>query len=130
MPVLDRVVEPAAEAGGERAVVDEELVLEHVRQRFFELELDLLPGVPVATEVVAVKGAQSADRLVEGAGLELAPVLEVDEEVEHGLGLEFRQMASRIVGGELADPAVVGHAGALGESFELDKPGEVLIPRG
>jgi hypothetical protein len=76
-----------------------------------------------------MRGRRSADRLVEGAGLELALVLEVDEEVEHGLGLEFRQMASRIVGGELADPAVVAQAGALGESFELDKPGEVLVPR-
>jgi hypothetical protein len=29
-------------------------------------------------------------------------------------------MASRIVGGELADPAVVTQSGALGQSFELE----------
>jgi hypothetical protein len=40
-----------------------------VRQRLVELELDLLPDVPVAAEVVAVEGAQGADGLVETAWL-------------------------------------------------------------
>jgi len=101
-----------------------------VRQRLLELELDLLPDVPVAGEVVAVEGAQGADGLVEGVGLELAPVLEVDEEVQHALRREIGQVASGIVGGELADPAVVAQAGSFRESFKLDEPGEVLIPRG
>ena len=56
---------------------------QHVGQRFVALDVDLLPDVPVESEVVAVEGAQGADGLVERAGFELALVLEVDEEVEH-----------------------------------------------
>jgi hypothetical protein len=54
----------------------------------------------------------------------------MDEEVQHALRREIGQVASGIVGGELADPAVVSQAGTLRESFELDEPGEGLIPRG
>jgi hypothetical protein len=54
----------------------------------------------------------------------------VDEEVQHAIRREIRQVAGGVVGGELADPAVVAQAGTLGESFELDEPGEVLIPEG
>jgi hypothetical protein len=52
----------------------------------------------------------------------------VDQEVEHPLGREFAEIVLRVMIGELVDPAVVGLARALGEAFELDKTGEVLIP--
>lgn len=101
---------------------------EDVGQRFVALDVDLFPDVPVEAEVVAVEGAQSADGLVEGAGPELALVLEVDEEVEHAHRGERGEVLTGEVAGELADPAVVSQAAALGEAFELDEAGEVLIP--
>lgn len=97
-------------------------------ERFLTADLDLFPDVPVELEVVAVEGAQGADGLVEGAGLELAVILEVDEEVEDLFGRQFREIGPGQMVGELADPAVVGFASALGESFELDEAGVVLIP--
>jgi hypothetical protein len=54
----------------------------------------------------------------------------VDEEVKHALRRQVGQVASGAMGGELADPAVVSQARTLRESFELDEPGEGLIPRG
>ena len=54
-------------------------------QRFFALDVDFFPDVPVESEVVAVEGAQAADGLIDRGGGELAIVLEVDEEVEHAL---------------------------------------------
>ena len=97
-------------------------------QGFVALDVDLLPDVPVDAKVVAVEGAQRADSLIDRAGSELALVLEVNEEIEHALGREFRQVILRVMVGELVDPTVVGFTSALGESFELDIPGEVLIP--
>ena len=61
-------------------------------------------------------------------GPELALVLEVDEEVEHAHRGERGEVLIGEVAGELADPAVVGLTAALGEAFELDEAGEVLIP--
>lgn len=96
----------------------------------FTFDVDLFPDIPIEPEVVAVKGAQAADSLVDGGGREFAVVLDVDEEVEHAsrggcgeivLAKEFREMA---------DPAVVTVAGFLGVAFQLDETGEVLIPRG
>lgn len=92
------------------------------------LDVNFFPDVPVETEVVAVKGAQAADGLVDGGGCELAVVLDVDEEVEYAsrrscgkidLAEEFREMA---------DPAVIAVAGFRGVAFQLDEAGEVLIP--
>ena len=90
--------------------------------------MDLLPDVPVDGEVIAVKRAQGADGLVEGAGPEFALILKVDEEVQDTLGRQRWQVGLRVVIGELVDPAVVVFTGALGEAFELDIAGEVLIP--
>jgi len=53
----------------------------------------------------------------------------VDEEIQHALRRQIRQVAVGVVPGELADPAVIGHPRALREALELDEPGEVLIPR-
>ena len=103
---------------------------EDLGQGLVSFDVDLLPDVPVDAEVITVEGAQGADRLVHRAGPELPFVLEVDEEVEHALGWEFRQVGLRVMIGELVDPAVVCLATALGEAFELDKTGEVLIPLG
>lgn len=67
--------------------------------------------------MVAVEGAKRADGLVEGARGELAFVLEMDEEVEHAFGRQARKLGLWVVIGELTDPAVVGFASALGETF-------------
>ena len=101
---------------------------EDLGQRFVALDVDLLADVPPDAEVVAVEGAQGADGMVDGAGPQPAPILEVDEEVEDTLGSELGKIVLRIVIGKLMDPAVIGLATALGEAFELDKTGEVLIP--
>jgi hypothetical protein len=53
----------------------------------------------------------------------------VDEEVEHARRRQCGEFIVREVTCELADPAVVTLAAALGEAFELDEAGEVLIPR-
>ena len=93
-------------------------------------DVNLFPDVPVNAEVVAVKGSQGADGLIDRAGAELSLVLEVDEEVEDSLGRELRQVIIRVVVAELVNPSVVDLASALGEAFELDKAVEVLIPLG
>lgn len=93
-------------------------------------DVDLLPDVPIDAEVIAVEGPQGTHRLIHRTGPKLPLVLKVDEEVEHALGCELREIVLRVVVGELMNPAVVGLATALGEAFELDKTGEVLIPLG
>ena len=79
--------------------------------------------------MVAVEGAQPADGLVEGGRSEFPLVLEVDEEVEHAHRRECGKIFVREVLVELEDPAKVAVTAALGEAFELDEAGEVLIPR-
>ena len=56
---------------------------QHMGKWLLTLDVDLFPDVPVETEVVAVKGAQAADGLIDGGGRKLAVVLDVNEEVEH-----------------------------------------------
>ena len=56
---------------------------EDVGQRFLAPDPDLAPDLPGFSEVVAVEGAQGADGLVEGGTGELAPGLEVEEEIEN-----------------------------------------------
>lgn len=102
---------------------------EDVGKRLFALDVDFFPDVPIKSEVVAVEGAQPADGLVEGGRSELAIVLEVDEEVEHAHWRECGEIFVREVLVELEDPAMVAVTAALGEAFELDEAGEVLIPR-
>lgn len=102
---------------------------EDVRKRLLALDADFFPDVPIKSEVVAVKGAKTADGLVEGGRSELAIVLEVDEEVEHAHRRECGEIFVREVLVELEDPAMVAVTAALGEAFELDEAGEVLIPR-
>ena len=80
--------------------------------------------------MIAEEGAQGADGLVEGAGPELLDVLQGNQEIQHALGTQGRDVSIREVGGELLDPAVVGTAGPLREAFELDETGVVLIPFG
>lgn len=65
--------------------LDDFIAGEDVGQRLFALDMDFFPNVPVESEVVAVKGAQAADGLIERGGGELALVLEVDKEVENVL---------------------------------------------
>jgi hypothetical protein len=53
----------------------------------------------------------------------------VDEKIEHARRWQRGKILIGEVTAELADPAVVAQAAALGEAFELDEAGEVLIPR-
>jgi hypothetical protein len=93
-------------------------------------DVDLFPDIPVETEVVAVKGAQAADSLVDGGGREFAVVLDVDEEVEHASRRNCGEIDLGKVFQELADPAVITVAGFFGDTFKLDEAGEVRIPKG
>jgi hypothetical protein len=64
-----------------------------------------------------------------GGRRELAVVLEVDEEIEHTGRWQIGKLVLRVVAVELMNPAVVTLSVPLGETFELDEAGEVLIPR-
>ena len=91
-------------------------------------DLDLRPDPPGLAEMVAVEGAQGADGLVEGGGGELAPVLEVEQEVEHPARIEIRERGVGIMPGELRSPAEVGLHGSLAQTFEVDETAVILIP--
>jgi hypothetical protein len=54
----------------------------------------------------------------------------MDEEIKHALRREVGEVRIWIMLRELADPAVVGAPRALGEAFELDEAGKILIPNG
>ena len=101
---------------------------EHMRQRLLTENLDFLPDVPIAIEVIAIKGAQSAHRLIECAALELAFILQVNQEIENLGFAETRNLSCRVVRRELPDPAEVAALRALAQSFELDKALVVAIP--
>ena len=99
-----------------------------VRKGFFAFDFDLGPDLPFEAEVVAVKGAKSADGLVDGGASEVTSGLEVEEEVEDLSALESGQVLIRMVVGKLPDPTEVGFDGALAEPFELGKARVLLIP--
>jgi len=48
-----------------------------VRERFFTFDFNFAPDTPFESEVVAVKGAQGTDSLVDGGAFEVAFCLEV-----------------------------------------------------
>jgi len=91
--------------------------------------VDLFPDVPVETEVVAVKGAQTADGLIERRGSEFALVLEVNEEIKHARRGQCGEILIREMTAELTNPTVITQAAPFRETFELDEAGEILIPR-
>jgi hypothetical protein len=62
-----------------------------VGQRLDALDVDLRPDFPGLAKVVAVKGAQRADGLVEGGGRQFALGLEVNQEVEDLSRIEIRE---------------------------------------
>jgi hypothetical protein len=101
---------------------------EEVRQRFFADDLDLFPDVPAEFEVAVVEVAQAGDGLVDGAALELAIGLEVDQEVEDLVGLEFRGFLIGVVAGDLTCPVEVDLGRARGETCELDIALELDVP--
>jgi hypothetical protein len=103
---------------------------EDVGQRLDALDVDFRPDLPGLAEVVAVEGAQGADGLVEGGAGELAPGLEVDQEVEDLPRFEIRKRSGGVMIGKLGGPAEVGLDGAPAQSFELDETEVVLIPPG
>ena len=55
---------------------------ENIGKGFVATDFDLLPDIPLEIEVIAVEGAQGANRLVNGAALELSLFLQVEEKVE------------------------------------------------
>lgn len=99
-----------------------------MRERFFALDVDFFPDVPVESKMVAVEGAHAADGLIERGGGEFSLVLEVNEEIEHPLWRKRGEIFMGKMAAELKNPAIVCLAAVFGKSFELDKPGEVLIP--
>lgn len=128
--LIDNGAEGAVSGVAEGAQEEGDFIAgENVGERFVALDVDFFPDVPVETEVVAVEGAKAVDGLVEGCGSELALILKVDEEVEHTRRGQRGKILIGEVTAELANPAVVTQAAALGEAFELDEAGEVLIPR-
>lgn len=86
---------------------------EDVGKRFLALDVDLFPDVPVEAEVVAVKGTQTANGLVERGGGQFALILEVDEEIEHARRGQRGEILIREMTAELADPAVITQAAPL-----------------
>lgn len=101
-----------------------------VRKGLVALDFYFSPDLPGFAEVIAVKGAQGADRLVDGGAGEFTLVLEVKEEVENLAGVEIGEARLGEVVGELGDPAEIGFDGALAQALELDKAGVILIPLG
>jgi len=53
-----------------------------VRQWLIALDLNLRPDLPRLAEMIAIKSAKCADRLIERGARKLAIALQVDEEVE------------------------------------------------
>ena len=80
--------------------------------------------------MIAVKGAQRADGLVERRAGKPPLRLKVAEEAEHLAGVEIRKCGSGVMVGELVSPAEVGFYGALAQPFELDEGGVMLVPIG
>ena len=66
--------------------------------------------------------------MIEGGTSELAFILEVKEKLEDFLATQIRNMFIRIMAAELFDPAKIGSARSIPETFEVDKAGEFLIP--
>ena len=112
---------------GHRSLSDSHLTFD-IRAAILTQDLDLLPDVPVAPEVVAVEGAQGTDRLVDRAAMEIPFGLEVDEEIQNLRLAESREVELGIMIGQLHDPPQVGVLGLLTQSFELDKARVLLIP--
>lgn len=99
-------------------------------QGFLAANLDLLPDIPIAVQVITIERAQRADGLIESAGLEFTIDLEMGQEGED-LGLaQAWDLGCGVVGGELTDPAEVGCLRAFTQPFELDKTSVVLVPFG
>ena len=99
-----------------------------MRQRFHSADLDFLPDVPILAEMVAVEVAQSAHRLVHGAGCQLPLDLKVKHEVKDLIGVEPRRCLARKMAVKLTNPVEVDVLRALSESIELDKAFEFTIP--
>jgi len=104
------------------------LAAEDVGELLVAADLDLAPALPLATEVVAVEGAQGADGLVDGGVLQLPLQPQGDEEVEDFVLAELGGIAVGVGLVELAHPAEVGGTGAWREPTEIDVAFEVAPP--
>jgi hypothetical protein len=101
---------------------------EDMREWLLAADFDLGPDLPFEVEVVAVKGAQGADGLIDGRTGQFPLGLKMEQEVENLSALETGKVLVGIMVGELANPTEVGFDGALPETFEVDKAGVLLIP--
>ncbi len=92
------------------------------------MELDLLPALPIPSEVVAISTAQGTERLVDGGVLEFALHLQVEQEVPDRGFAQAPDRLAVVMHGETPDPREVALAGAGAEISKLDKGGEFLVP--
>jgi hypothetical protein len=112
-----------AEQGGHPVPADD------VGQLFLAVELDVLPALPLAAEVVAVEGAQRAQRLVDGRIFQFKVRLQIDQELEDLPLAEAPDRLAAAVLRQTPHPREVGLARARLEVSKLDKGGELLVPR-
>lgn len=73
-------------------------------KRFAAVNLDLLPDVPIPTEMVPVEKADGTKRLVDGASFESSFLLQMDEKVEDLGRSDPRSGLVRVEGIELPNP--------------------------
>ena len=105
------------------------LPADDVGKQFLAMELDGLPALPLAAQVVAVEGPQRAQGLVDGGVLQLLLHLQVQQEVPH-LGLaEAPDRLALVVLRQAPHPRQVSLAGARLQISKLDKGTEFLVPR-
>lgn len=100
----------------------------NVGERFGSVDPDLLPDVPVATQMMAVEEPNGAESLVDGTPLQLSLLLKVDEEIKDLLLAEPGRGGTGIVEVELSNPPEVILFGLVAESSEMDKADEILVP--
>ncbi len=94
-------------------------------QRRGAFDFDLVPASPVvALQVVAVKGAQGADALVEGAALVALDLLDVKKEGEDLFLPQQRSAGDVVMLGDASDPGEVSLQGAGAQAFEVEETGE------
>jgi len=95
---------------------------------FRAVDLDLLPNVPIAVEVVAIEKPDSTKCLVDGASFQFSLLLKVDEEVENLGWSDPGCGVVRIEEIELPDPPEIIRFRLLAEIFEMDSADEILVP--
>lgn len=104
------------------------LTREDMRKWFTAVNFDLLPNVPIPAEMVAVEEADGTKRLVDGAAIELALLLEMYEKIENLGRPDPCGGLVRVEEIELSNPSEVILFRLLAEVFEMDSANEILVP--